>query len=150
MLVNLLLAQPASWSAEQSSVLFLGAGEPPPRSPPPAAEGSALSAGSLKRVTAFTQQNLLPCHVHPDAKHIETHHWHNQISPSPGQLQRAPSGAAGFSIPWQENCLIMGELVGIFTNHYITVHWGEKEENKPEKLSQRIEVGIPLTWRLPL
>lgn len=36
--------------------------------------------------------------------------------------------------------------MGVFTNHYITVCWGEKEKkNKPENLSQRIEVGIPLT-----
>lgn len=98
MLVNLLLAQPASWSAEQSSVLLLGAGETRP-TPPATAEGSALPAGSLKRVTAFTQQSLLPCHVHPDAKHTESHHPHNQTSPNPGQHQGAPSGAAEFSIP---------------------------------------------------
>lgn len=60
MLVNLLLAQPASWRAEESSVLLLGAGEPPAHSPLLAAEGSALPAASSKRVTAFAQQSLLP------------------------------------------------------------------------------------------
>lgn len=99
MLVNLLLAQPASWSAEEGSVLLLGAGEPLPCSPLPAADGSALPAGSLKRVTAFAQQSLLPCHVHPDAKRTETHHQHNQTSPNSGQHQHAPSGVAEVPIP---------------------------------------------------
>lgn len=103
-------------------MLLLGAAEPPPHSPLLAAEGSALPAGSLKRVTAFAQQSLLPCHAPPDAKHTQMHHQHNQTSPQPGQHQGAPSSVAEFSIPRQENCLITGGLVDVFTNRYITVH----------------------------
>lgn len=76
-----------------------GLASPQPRSSPQAAEGSALPAESLKRATAFAQQSLLPCHVHPLAKHTEMHHWHNQTSPNSDRHQHAPGGVADFSAP---------------------------------------------------